>query len=84
MSQLFTSGGQSIGVSASALLLPVYISGLISFRMDWLDLLAVHGTLKSLLQHLSAEASILGHSAVLRVQLSQPYMPTGNTVAPAV
>ena len=85
MSQLFTSGGHSIGWSVSFSITPSNeYSGLISFRMDWLDLLAVHGTLKSLLQHLSAEASILGHSAVLRVQLSQPYMPTGNTVAPTV
>ena len=62
MSLFFTSGGQSIGVSASALVLPEY-SGLISFRMDWLDLLAVQGTLKSLLQHHSSKASILQHSA---------------------
>ena len=58
MSQLFTSGGQSIGVSASASPSNEY-SGLISFRMDWLDLLAVQGTLKSLLQHHSSKASIL-------------------------
>ena len=58
MSQLFTSGGQSIGVSASASPSNEY-SGLISFRMDWLDLLAVQGTLKSLLQHHSLKASIL-------------------------
>ena len=62
MSQLFTSGGQSIGVSASTSVLPEY-SGLISFRMDWLDLLAIQGTLKSLLQHHSLKASILRHSA---------------------
>ena len=55
--------------------------GLISFRMDWLDLLAVQGTLKSLLQHHSSKASILPHSAFFIVQLSHPYMTTGKTVA---
>ena len=56
-------------------------SGLISFRMDWLDLLAVQGTLKSLPQHHSSKASILQHSAFLIVQLSHPYMTTGKTIA---
>ena len=56
-------------------------SGLISFRMDWLDLLAVQGTLQSLLQHHSSKASILQHSAFFRVQLSHPYLPTGKTIA---
>ena len=56
-------------------------SGLISFRMDWLDLLAVQGTLKSLLQHHSSKASILRHSALFTVQLSHPYMTTGKTIA---
>ena len=56
-------------------------SGLISFRMDWLDLLAVHGTLKSLLPHHSSKASILQHSAFFIVQLSHPYMTTGKTIA---
>ena len=55
--------------------------GLISFRMDWLDLLAVQGTLKSLLQHHSSKASILRHSAFFTVQLSHPYMTTGKTIA---
>ena len=55
--------------------------GLISFRMDWLDLLAVQGTLKSLLQHHSSRASILRHSAFFTVQLSHPYMTTGKTIA---
>ena len=55
--------------------------GLVSFRMDWLDLLAVQGTLKSLLQHHSSKASILRHSAFFTVQLSHPYMTTGKTVA---
>ena len=56
-------------------------SGLISFRMDWLDLLAVQGTLKSLLQHHRSKASILRCSAFFRVQLSHPYMTTGKTIA---
>ena len=56
-------------------------SGLISFRMDWLDLLAVQGTLKSLLQHHSSKASILWHSAFFTVQLSHLYMTTGKTIA---
>ena len=56
-------------------------SGLISFRMDWLDLLAVQGILKSLFQHHSSKASILQHSAFFIVQLSHPYMTTGKTTA---
>ena len=55
--------------------------GLISLRMDWLDLLAVQGTLKSLLQHHSSKTSILRHSAFFTVQLSHPYMTTGKTIA---
>ena len=65
MSQLFAPGSQSM----------------ISFRMDWLDLLATQGTLKSLLQHHSSKASILQRSAFFIVQLSHPYMTTGKTVA---
>ena len=57
------------------------IPGLISFRMDWLDLLAVQGTRKSLLQHHSSKASILRRSAFFTVQLSHPYMTTGKTIA---
>ena len=79
MSQLFTSGGQNIGVSASVL--PNEHPGLISLRMDRLDLLAVQQTLKSLLQHHSSKASILLHSAFFTVQLSHPYMATGKTIA---
>ena len=79
MSQFFTSGGQSIGASALACLSNEH-SGLISFRMDWLDFLAVQGTLKSLLQHHSSKASILLHSGFLIVQLSHPYMTTGKTL----
>ena len=56
------------------------IPGLISFRMDWLDLLAVQGTLKSLHQHHSSKASIIRHSVFFRVQLSHPYMTTGKTI----
>jgi len=56
-------------------------SRLISFRMDWLDLLAIQGTLKSLLQHHSSKASILQHSVLLIVQLSNPYMIIGKTIA---
>ena len=55
--------------------------GLVSFRMDWLDLLAVQGTLRSLLQRHSSKASILQHSAFCTVQLSHPYMTTGKTIA---
>ena len=56
-------------------------SGLISFRMDWLDLLAVQGTLKCLLQNHSSKASVLQHSAFFTVQLSHPYLTTGKTIA---
>ena len=70
MSQLFASGGQSIGVSASAIVLPMNTQSL-----------AVQGTLKSLLQHHSSKASILQHSAFFIVQLSNPYMTTGKTTA---
>ena len=80
MSQFFASGGQNIGVSASTCPSNEY-SGLIAFRMDWFDLLAVQGTLKSLLQHRNSKASILWHSAFFIVQLSHPYMTTGKTVA---
>ena len=81
MSQLFASGGQSIGVSASAISPSNEHPGLISFRVVWLDLHAVQGTLKSLLQYHSSKASILRHSAFFTVQLSHPYMTTGKTTA---
>ena len=71
---------QRIGVSASASVLPMN-SGLVSFRMDWLDLFAVQGTLKNLFQHHSSKASILWHSAFFIVQLSHLYMTTGKTIA---
>ena len=81
MSQFFASGDQSI-VSFSFSISPSNeYSRLISFRMDWLDLLVVQGTLKSLLQHHSSKASILQRSASFTVQLSHPYMTTGKTRA---
>ena len=76
MSQLFASGSQKIGASASN-----DYSGLISFRIDWFDLLAIQVTLKSLLQRHSSKVSILQHSAFLMVQLSHLYMTTGKTIA---
>ena len=80
MSQLFASGGQSTGASASTSILPMN-SGLISFRMDWLDLLAVQGTLKKLLQHYSSKASIIRCSTFFIAQLSHPYVTTRKTIA---
>ena len=80
MSQLFAWRGQSIGFSFS--ISPFNEQpGLISFRIYWLDLLTVQGTLKSLLQHHSSKVSILWRSAFFTVQLSQPYMTTGKTIA---
>ena len=76
MSQFFTSSGQSIGISPYK-----EYSGLISFRMDWLDLLALQGTFKSLLQHHSSKASIHLHSVFFMVQLSYPNMTTRKTIA---
>ena len=73
MSRFFTSGGQSIGVSASVSILPMNIQ-------DWFDLLAVHGTLKSLLQHHSSKASILRHSAFFIIQFLHPYVNIGKTI----
>ena len=80
MSQFFASGGQSIGVSASASVLPMNIHCRY-LKTDWFDLLAVQGTLKSLLQHHSSKASIPWRSAFFTVQLSHPYMTTGKTIA---
>ena len=80
MSQLFMSGGQCWSFSFN-IRPPNEYSVLISFRMGWLDLLAVQGTLKNLLQHHSSKASILWHSAFFIVQLSHPYMTTGKTIA---
>ena len=81
MSWLFPSGGKSIGASASASVLPMNYSGLISFRINWFYLLAVQGTLKSLLQHHSWKASIIRCSAFFIIQLSYLYMTTGKTIA---
>ena len=81
MSQLFASGGQSIKSFSFSISPSNEYSGLISFRMDWLDLLAVQGTLKSLLQHHSSKAPILWPSAFFIVQLSHPYMNTGKNIA---
>ena len=81
MSQFFASGGQSIRVSASAISPSNEYSALISFKIDWFDLLAVQETLKSLLQHHSAKASILQCSAFFMVQFSHPYMTTGKTIS---
>ena len=81
MSQLFASGGQSTGASASTSVLPMNTQDWFSLKMDWLDLFAVQGTLKSLLQHHSSKASVLWCSAFFIVQLSYPYMITGKTIA---
>ena len=81
MSQFFTPGSQSIRVSASASVLPMNVQDFISFKIDWLDLLTIQGTLKHLLQHHSSKASVLRCSAFFMVQLSHPYMTTGKTIA---
>ena len=81
ISQFFASGSQSIGSFSFSISPSNEYSGLISFRIDWLDLLTVQGTLKSLLQHHSSKASILWRSAFFIVQLSHPYMTTGKTIA---
>ena len=81
ISKFFTSGDQNIGVSASTSSPSNEYSRLISYRMDCLDLIAIQGTLKSLLQQNSSKASITWRSAFFIVQLSHPYMTTGKTVA---
>ena len=81
MSQLFAWGGQSTMSFSFSISPSNEHPGLISFKMDWLDLLAVQGTLKSLLQHHSSKASIFRHSAFFIVQLSHPCMTTGKTIA---
>ena len=80
VSQFLASGIQSIGVSASNSVHPMN-TGLISFRIVCFNLLAIQGTLKSLLQHHSLKVSILWHATFFRVQLSHPYMTTGKTIA---
>ena len=79
-SQFFASGGQSIGVFSFNISPSNEYSGVISFRMDWLDLPALQGTLKSRLYHHSSKASILWRSAFFIVQLSHPYMTTGKII----
>jgi len=81
MSQFFASSGKSIKSFSFSISPSNEYSGLISFRIDWLDLLAVQRILKSLLQYHSSKASILQHSAFFIVQLSQPYVTTGNTTS---
>ena len=81
MSQLFASGGPKYWSFSLSISLSNEHPGLVSFRKDWLDLLAVQGTLKSLLQHHSSKASILRCSAFFTVQLLHPYMTTGKTIA---
>ena len=81
MSQFFTSGGQNIGSFSFNISPSNEYSGLIFFRILWLDFLAVQGSLKRLLQHHSSKASILWRSAFFTVQLSYPYMTTGKTIA---
>ena len=81
MSQFFASGGQSIRVSALASVLLMNIRGWFSFKIDWFNLFAVWGTLKSLFKHHSLKASFLWCSAFFMVQLSHPYMTTGKTIA---
>ena len=81
MSQLFPSGGPMYWSFRFSIRPSNDYSGLISFRMDWLDLLAVQGTIKSLLQHHSSKASTLWRSAFFTVQLSHPYMTTEKTIA---
>ena len=81
MSQLSTSCGPKYWSFSFSIIPSKEIPGLMSFRMDWLDLLAAQGTLKSLLQHHSSKASILQCSPFFTVQLLQPYMTTGKTIA---
>ena len=80
-SQFFALGGQSIGASASAPVLPMNIQGQFPLRIDWFDLLAVQWTLKGLLQHHNSKASVLQHSAFFMGQHSHPFMTTGKTIA---
>ena len=80
MSQLFVSGGQSIGASALSISLSSEYSGLISFWSNWFHLLAVQGILRSLLQHHSSKASIFWCSAFFMVQLLRLYMTTGKAI----
>ena len=84
VSWLFSSGGQSMELQLQHQSFQWKYSGLISFGIDWFDLLAVQGTLKSLLQHHSSKASVLQNSVFLMVQFWHAYMTTGNTIAVTV
>ena len=81
MNQFFTSGGQRIRSFSFSISPSNEYSGLISFRMDWLELLAVQGTFKTLIQHHTSKESIVQCSVFFKVQLSHPYMTTGKTIA---
>ena len=81
MNQFFTSGGQRIRSFSFSISPSNEYSGLISFRMDWLELLAVQGTFKTLLQHHTSKESIVQCSVFFKVQLSHPYMTTGKAIA---
>ena len=81
MNQFFASGGQSIGSFSFSINPSNECSALISFRIDWFDLLAVQETVKSLLQHHNSKAAIIQHSTFFIVQLSHPYMTTGKIIA---
>ena len=81
MSQFFSPDGQSIWSFSFSISPSNEYSGSISFQIDWLDLLAVQGTLKNLFQHPNSKASVLQHSVFFMVQLSHPYMTTGKTIA---
>ena len=81
MSHIFTSGNQRTGSFSFSISPSNEYSGLISFRIDWFERLAVQGILKSLLQHHSSHTSIVWHSALLIIQLSYPYLSTGKTIA---
>ena len=80
MSQ-FSLHGQRIGASASVSVIPMNIQGFFSFRMDWFDLLAVQGILKSLLQHHNSKVTVLQCSAFFMIQHTHPYKTTGKTIA---
>ena len=81
MSWLFKAVGQTTGASALASVFPMNYLGLISFGIDWFDLLVAQETIKSLFQHHSLKALVLQHSAFFMVQLSHPYMTTGKNIA---
>ena len=81
MSQMLTSDDQNTEAFNFSISLSNEYSGLISIKIDWFDLLALQGTLRSLLQHHSVKGSVLQHSAFCMVQVSQPYVTTGKTIA---